>query len=71
MFGYVIEGEYELGIDDQPAKILKAGQTFYEPTMCLHRVYEKPGDEREDASPGHHPAPRNAEQVAIPESKSE
>src|SRR5436309_225347 len=26
-FGYVAEGEYELGIDDQPTKVLKAGET--------------------------------------------
>lgn len=38
VFGYVIEGEYEWAIDDQPAKILKAGDTFYEPTRCLHLV---------------------------------
>src|SRR5262245_46825276 len=28
-FGYVLEGEYELGIDDQPIKVVKAGETFY------------------------------------------
>lgn len=38
VFGYVLEGEYEHAIDDQPAKIYKAGETFYEPTGCLHRV---------------------------------
>src|SRR5262245_20441161 len=27
-FGYVLEGEYELGIDDQPTKVVKAGETF-------------------------------------------
>lgn len=41
-FGYVLEGEYEWAIDDNPAKILKAGDTFYEPTMCLHRVSRNP-----------------------------
>jgi quercetin dioxygenase-like cupin family protein len=39
---YVLEGEYELGIDDQPTKIFKAGETFYEPTGCLHRVSRNP-----------------------------
>src|ERR1041385_6171021 len=29
-FGYIIEGSYELGIDRQPTRILKAGDTFYE-----------------------------------------
>lgn len=42
-FGYVVEGEYEWAIDDQPAKILKAGDTFYEPSGCLHRVTANPG----------------------------
>src|SRR3954470_23719682 len=35
VFGYVLEGEYEWAIDDQPARKLKAGDTFYEPTVCL------------------------------------
>ena len=43
VFGYVIEGEYEWAIDDQTAKTLKAGDTFYEPTGCLHRVSKNPG----------------------------
>jgi quercetin dioxygenase-like cupin family protein len=38
VFGYVLEGEYEWAIDDKPARTLKAGDTFYEPTGCLHRV---------------------------------
>jgi len=42
-FGYVLEGEYEWAIDDQPAKVLKAGETFYEPAGCLHRVSKNPG----------------------------
>ena len=41
-FVYVLEGEYELGVDDQPTKIFKAGETFYEPTGCLHRVSRNP-----------------------------
>ena len=43
VFGYVLEGEYEWAIDDNPAKVLKAGDTFYEPTGCLHRVSRNPG----------------------------
>src|SRR5271165_3852046 len=42
VFGYVLEGEYEWAIDDQPAKTLKVGDTFYEPTGCLHRVSKNP-----------------------------
>ena len=42
MFGYVLEGEYEWAINDDPAKTLKVGDTFYEPTGCLHRVSKNP-----------------------------
>ena len=55
-FGYVLEGEYEWAIDDQPAKVLKAGETFYEPTGCLHRVSRNPGKGKTRA-PGRGPAP--------------
>jgi quercetin dioxygenase-like cupin family protein len=41
-FVYVIEGTYELGIDDMPTKIFKAGETFTEPSGCLHRVSRNP-----------------------------
>ena len=43
VLGYVLEGEYEWAIDNQPAKVLKAGETFYEPAGCLHRVSKNPG----------------------------
>lgn len=64
---YVTEGEYELGIDDQPTKIFKAGETFYEPTGCLHRVSRNPsatGRTRLIAVVLH---PRDAKEIAIPE----
>jgi quercetin dioxygenase-like cupin family protein len=69
-FGYVLEGEYELGIDDQPARVLKAGETFYEPTGCLHRVSRNPGKVRTRliAVVLH---PRDARQIAVPESKKD
>ncbi len=71
VFGYVLEGEYELGIDDQPSKILKQGETFYEPTGCLHRVSKNPsakGKTRVLAIVVH---PRDAKEVAIPEKSKE
>src|SRR5262249_47467611 len=37
-FGYVVEGQYELGINGGPTKMLKAGDTFYEPPGALHSV---------------------------------
>jgi quercetin dioxygenase-like cupin family protein len=66
VFGYVIEGEYEWAIDDQPARMLKAGDTFYEPTGCLHRVSRNPGKVRTRvlAVVLH---PHDSKQLAVPE----
>ena len=69
VIGYVLKGEYEWAIDDQPAKTLKAGDTFYEPTGCLHRVSKNPaakGNTRVLAVVLH---PRDARQITIPEPK--
>jgi quercetin dioxygenase-like cupin family protein len=44
VFGYVLEGEYEHAINDEPVKTYKAGETFYEPTGCVHRVAANPSD---------------------------
>lgn len=68
-FVYVLEGKYELGIDDQPTQVFKAGETFYEPTGCLHRVSRNPAEKgitRLIAVVLHS---RDAKQVAIPEHK--
>jgi len=43
-FGYVMEGTYELGIDGQPTRTLKAGDTFYEPPDALHSVSRNAGN---------------------------
>lgn len=68
VFAYVVEGEYEWAIDDQPVKKLKAGDTFYEPTMCLHRVSKNPGKAvtRLLVVMLH---PRDAKDLVIPEKK--
>ena len=65
--GYVLEGEYELGIDDEPTKVIKAGETFSEPKGCLHRVSGNPGKVRTRliAVVLH---PRGAKEIAAPES---
>jgi quercetin dioxygenase-like cupin family protein len=42
VFGYVLEGEYEHALDDEPVKEFKAGDTFYEPSGCVHRVTRNP-----------------------------
>ena len=66
VLGYVLEGEYEWAIDDQPAKVLKAGDTFYEPAGCLHRVSRNPGKvkARVLATVLH---PRDGKPITIPE----
>ena len=68
--GYVVEGEYELGIDDQPTKVVKAGETFYEPAGCLHRVTRNPGKvkTRLIAVVLH---PRDKKEIAVPESRND
>ena len=68
VFGYVLEGAYEWAIDDQPAKALNAGDTFYEPTGCLHRVSKNPGKTRTRvlAVVLH---PHDATQISTPEPK--
>lgn len=68
VLGYVLEGEYEWAIDDQPARILKVGETFYEPGGCLHRVSRNPGKvkTRVLAWVLH---PRDSKNLVIPEKK--
>jgi quercetin dioxygenase-like cupin family protein len=41
-FGYVIEGTYEFAIDGQPPRLLKAGDSFYEPPGALHSTSRNP-----------------------------
>jgi quercetin dioxygenase-like cupin family protein len=67
-FGYILEGEYEWAIDDQPVKVLKAGDTFYEPGGCLHRVSRNSSKTKTRllAWVIH---PRDAKEIAIPEPK--
>jgi quercetin dioxygenase-like cupin family protein len=67
VFGYVLEGEYEWAIDDNPAKTLKAGETFYEPTGCLHRVSKNPGTKARTRVLAVVLHPHDAKQIAIPE----
>jgi quercetin dioxygenase-like cupin family protein len=36
--GYVLEGEIRFGLKDQPERVLKAGEIFYEPPGAVHQV---------------------------------
>jgi quercetin dioxygenase-like cupin family protein len=68
-FGYVLEGEYEWAIDDNPARVLKAGDTFYEPARCLHRVSRNPAAEGKMRLLAWVIHPRDAQDLVIPERK--
>ncbi|HVJ82729.1 MAG TPA: cupin domain-containing protein, partial [Planctomycetia bacterium] len=67
VLGYVLEGEYEWAIDKQPAKTLKAGETFYEPGGCLHRVSKNPAAKGKTRVLAWVLHPRDAEHLVIPE----
>ena len=41
-FGYVLEGTYEFAINGEPGRILKAGDTFYEPPTAIHTTSRNP-----------------------------
>jgi quercetin dioxygenase-like cupin family protein len=69
VFGYVLEGEYEWAINDQPVKKLKAGDTFYEPTLCLHRVSRNPSEKGKTRVLAVLLLRRDAKQISIPEKK--
>jgi quercetin dioxygenase-like cupin family protein len=64
---YVLEGEYELGVDDEPTKRFKAGETFYEPTGCLHRVSKNPSATKRTRLIAFVLHPRGVKEIAVPE----
>ena len=66
-FGYVLEGDYEWAIDDKPVQKLKAGDTFYEPTGCLHRVSKNPSDKNKTRVIAVVLHPHDAKDIVIPE----
>lgn len=69
VFGYILEGEYEWAINDEPAKTLKVGDTFYEPTMSLHRVSRNPSEKNKTRFLAVMLVPRDAKRLSIPEKK--
>jgi quercetin dioxygenase-like cupin family protein len=69
VFGYVVEGEYEHALDDEPVKTYKAGDTFYEPSGCVHRVARNPSKTAKTRLLAVILHPRDARQITIPEPK--
>jgi quercetin dioxygenase-like cupin family protein len=71
VFGYVLEGEYEHAMDDEPIKTYKAGETFYEPSGSVHRVAQNPSGKTQTRLLAVILHPRDAKQVTIREKDKE
>ena len=71
VFGYVLEGEYEHALDDEPVKTYKAGDTFYEPSGSVHRVTKNPSDKTETRLLAVILHSRDAKQATVPEKSKE
>jgi quercetin dioxygenase-like cupin family protein len=67
VFGYVLEGEFEWAIEKEPAKVFKAGDTFYEPAGCLHRVSKSAAKKGKTRVLAVVVWPRDSKQLVIPE----
>jgi quercetin dioxygenase-like cupin family protein len=67
VFGYVLEGEYEHALDDEPVTTYKAGDTFYEPTGCVHRVTRNPSARARTRLLAVILHPRGTEKITVPE----
>ena len=67
VFGYVLEGEYEHALNDDPVMTYKAGDTFYEPSGCVHRVTRNPSARAKTRLLAVILHPRDAERVTVPE----
>ena len=71
VFGYVIEGEFEFKVQGKETQTLKAGETFYEPTMILHEVGRNPSNKNQTPVVAVMVHPRDTKQLVIPEEKCE
>ncbi len=67
VYGYVVEGEFSFKVEGKPLRIIKAGGTFYEPTMILHEVGQSASDTETARVVAVVVHPRSAEQLVIPE----
>lgn len=66
VFGYVLEGEYEHALNDDRVTTYKAGDTFYEPSGCVHRVTRNPSATTKTRLLAVILHPRDTEKVTIP-----
>jgi len=71
VFGYVLEGEYEHAMDDEPVKTYKAGETFYEASGSLHRVARNPSGKTKTRLLAVVLHSRDTKEVTVPEKGKE
>ena len=71
VFGYVLEGEYEHALDDEPVTTYKAGDTFYEPSGCVHRVTRNPSARQKTRLLAVILHPRDTKVTTVPEKGKE
>jgi quercetin dioxygenase-like cupin family protein len=69
-FGYVLEGEYEWAIDGNKPKTFKAGDSFYEPTDCLHDIGRNPSKKDKTRLIAVVLHPEDAKDIVIPVKQS-
>jgi quercetin dioxygenase-like cupin family protein len=67
VFGYVLEGEYEHAINDEPVKTYKAAETFYEPSGSVHRVAQNPNHKTKTRLLAWILHPRDDKNVTVPD----
>ena len=66
VIGYVLEGEYEHALNDDHVTTYKAGDTFYEPSGCVHRVTRNPSKTAKTRLLAVILHPRDAKEVTVP-----
>ena len=66
IFGYVLEGEFEFGLGDEPARTLKAGDTFYEQSGVVHRAARNPSTKTKTRVLAVILHPRDAKEITTP-----
>ena len=71
VFGYVLEGDYEHALDNEPIKTFKAGETFYEPSGSVHRVAQNPSAKSKTRLLAVILHPRDSKQVTVRERDKE
>jgi len=71
VFGYVLEGEYEHAMDDEPVRTYKTGETFYEASGSLHRVARNPSGKTKTRLLAVVLHSRDTKEVTVPEKGKE